>query len=572
MVVIPNKQHKTVARIVLFKDSRETLDGFFDHQRDRAESMQRHVIDALNCCYSTEKRCYMLTVLSGSIGQHAHSWALATSVADVAVMMIDVQYSLPEQIHFNCHFAAILGVRHVVLMASGMHATDADEARYQTIVAELRTFAENLGFVTIHVMPANGLQESDSVHTDWHLLDTVDALDLFDADRHSDFLMQIYREYRSIDGDCYLHGQIIAGSVNVGDSIHALPAMSHTHIKALYKDHHETEVAYAGEIIGMVLRDDVNIDCGDVLAAADHTLEVADQFEVDLVWFGEQALIPGRQYYMKLACKETTATVMGIKFRADIETDTHLAARTLTQGVVGRVSLYTCTPLIFSSNAAHRHLNSFLFIDRQTSEVIGAGRIDFALRRATNITWQALAVEKSVRAIQKQQTPQCIWFTGLSGSGKSTIANLLEKRLHQAGKHTYLLDGDNVRHGLCRDLGFTEADRVENIRRVSEVAKLMLDAGLVVLVSFISPFRSERDMARGLFATDEFIEVFVDTDLKECERRDVKGLYAKARTGQLKNFTGIDSPYEPPESPEVHIHTAELSPQDAVECILKRLN
>ncbi|WP_292951509.1 adenylyl-sulfate kinase [Nitrosomonas sp.] len=298
--------------------------------------------------------------------------------------------------------------------------------------------------------------------------------------------------------------------------------------------------------------------------------ETANQFEAELTWAGKQPLMPGRQYRINLACREILATVTAIKYRIDVLTGAHLAARTLNINETGKVNLYTSEPLIFNRQSNKSDLK-FVLTDGQTGEKVGAGTIDFVLRRATNIQWQNLAIDKNARSVQKQQAPKCIWFTGLSGSGKSTIANLLEKHLHQESKHTYLLDGDNIRHGLCRDLGFTEADRVENIRRVSEVARLMVDAGLIVLVSFISPFRSERRMARELFTVGEFVEIFIDTSLSECERRDVKGLYAKARSGKLKNFTGIDSPYEPPVSPEIHIQTTSLSPQAAVEKILKQL-
>lgn len=298
--------------------------------------------------------------------------------------------------------------------------------------------------------------------------------------------------------------------------------------------------------------------------------DTANQFEAELVWSGRHPLVPGRQYRINMTSKETAATITSIKYRIDVATGARLAARSLNINETGRVNLYTEEALKLERQDNSNKL-IFLLSDRLTGEQVATGTIDFALRRAANLQWQELTIDKAARSAQKRQTPKCIWLTGLSGSGKSTIANLLEKHLHQENKHTYLLDGDNVRHGLCRDLGFTEADRVENIRRVSEVARLMVDAGLIVLVSFISPFRSERRMARDLFAVEEFIEVYIDTTLEECERRDVKGLYAKARSGVLKNFTGIDSPYEPPESPEVHIQTSLLPPQVAVEMILRKL-
>jgi len=315
----------------------------------------------------------------------------------------------------------------------------------------------------------------------------------------------------------------------------------------------------------------VDASRGDVLVAADFPPEVADQFEAKLLWMSERAMSPGRQYLMKLATREVTATVSEIKFREDVNTGAHLAAKTLALNEIATVKLSTSAPLVFEPYGVNRILGGFILIDKLSLETVGAGMIDFALRRASNIHWQALELNKAMRAAQKQQTPRCIWFTGLSGAGKSSIANMLEQRLHAEGYHTYLLDGDNVRHGLNRDLGFTETDRVENIRRVAEVAKLMVDAGLIVLVSFISPFISERRMARELFSEGEFIEVFVDTPIEECEKRDVKGLYAKARQGVLKNFTGIDSPYEAPEAPEVHLLTTHATTEACVEQILKSL-
>ncbi len=298
---------------------------------------------------------------------------------------------------------------------------------------------------------------------------------------------------------------------------------------------------------------------------------MADQFEARLRWLGEHPLMPGRPYLFRLHESETTATVTAIKYREEVATGARLAARTLALGEVGVVNFSLSQPVAFEPYASNPRLGSFVLIDKLTSETVGAGTIDFALRRASNIRWQAVDVHKQARAGLKHQRPRCIWFTGLSASGKSTIANQLEMRLHADGRHTYLLDGDNVRHGLNRDLGFTEADRVENIRRIAEVARLMVDAGLIVIVSFISPFRAERRMARQLFEANEFVEVFVDTPLEECERRDPKGLYAKARRGELRNFTGIDSPYEPPEAAEVRVDTGHLSPADAAEAIMGRL-
>jgi bifunctional enzyme CysN/CysC len=342
-------------------------------------------------------------------------------------------------------------------------------------------------------------------------------------------------------------------------------------VKAILAGFDAVETAHPGDAVTVTLTEEVDASRGDVLVAAAAPPEVADQFEAKLLWMVEHAMTPGRQYLMKIACKEVTATITAIKYREDVNTGAHLAAKSLGLNEIAVVNLSTGAPLVFEPYGVNRVMGGFILIDKLTFETVGAGMIDFALRRASTIHWQMLEINKSERAAQKHQASRCIWFTGLSGSGKSTIANLLEKRLHAEGKHTYVLDGENVRHGLNRDLGFTEADRVENVRRVAEVARLMADAGLIVLVSFISPYTSERRMARDLFEPGEFVEVFVDTPVEECERRDAKGLYARARQGGLENFTGIDSPYERPQAPEVHLRTPEMSPEDCVEAVLRAL-
>jgi bifunctional enzyme CysN/CysC len=363
-------------------------------------------------------------------------------------------------------------------------------------------------------------------------------------------------------------GRIAAGSVRVGDPVRVLPSGVQSSVAAIYAGLHSPTAAGSGDSVTLTLTDQVDVARGDVIVARDDAPQVADQFEAKVLWMSEHALVPGRPYILKLHARETNASVTAIKYREDVETGAHLAAKTLALNEIGVVNLSTSLPLVFEPYAANRTMGGFILIDKLTFETVGAGMIDFALRRASNIHWQALDLNKATRGTAMGQQPRCIWFTGLSGSGKSTIANLLEKRLHAEGRHTYLLDGDNVRHGLNRDLGFTEADRVENIRRVAEVAKLMVDAGLIVVVSFISPFRAERRMARELFAPGEFIEVFVDAPLEVCEKRDPKGLYAKARRGELRNFTGIDSAYEPPESPEIHLLTAEVGAEDCVRRLM----
>ena len=362
-------------------------------------------------------------------------------------------------------------------------------------------------------------------------------------------------------------GQISSGSIKPGDRIKALPSGRESTVARIVTQGGDLPQAVAGQSVTLTLADEIDVSRGDVLSAADAPPEVADQFEATIVWFDDEPLLPGRPYLLKIGARMVTAQVNEPKYKVNVNTLEHLAATRLELNEIGVCNLSLSAPIAFDAYAENKDLGGFVLIDRLSNRTVGAGLLHFALRRSQNIHWQATDVGKSARAQAKGQTGRVLWFTGLSGSGKSTIANLVEKRLHSEGRHTYLLDGDNVRHGLNRDLGFTDADRVENIRRVAEVAKLMVDAGLIVLVSFISPFRAERQMARELMAAGEFVEVFVDTPLAEAERRDVKGLYKKARAGELKNFTGIDSPYEAPEHPEIRLDTLALSPEQAAEQI-----
>jgi bifunctional enzyme CysN/CysC len=549
------------------------------HAGLQVEREQGITTDVAYRSFATDRRCYIVGDTPGR-GQYACNMAAGASTADLAVILVDARKGVLTQTLRDSRIVAMMGVHHVVLAVNKIDLVGFSGQVFVEIAKVYREFADSLGFLTMQAIPVSALDGDNLLHasqrTPWYvgpcLMAHLDALDLAPRDRLGAFRMPVQWVSRANPDFPVVCGRIAGGVVRAGDAVRVLPSGVLTRVKTVIADfdgvdHH----ASAGDSVSLVLADEVDAGRGDVLAATDAPPETADQFEVRLLWVSEHAMAPGRQYLMKLAYREVPATVTAIKYREDLNSGAHLAAKVLAMNEIAIVNLSAAAPVVFEPYGVNRTLGTFVLIDRLTFEAVGAGRIDFALRRASNIHWQALELNKAVRAAQKHQRPRCVWFTGLSGSGKSTIANLLEKRLHAEGRHTYLLDGDNVRHGLNRDLGFTEADRVENIRRVAEVAKLMVDAGLIVLVSFISPFRAERHMARELFVDGEFVEVFVDTPLAECERRDVKGLYAKARRGELKNFTGIDSPYEAPEAPEIRLPAAEMMADECVSCLVEQL-
>lgn len=544
----------------------------------QAEREQGITIDVAYRFFATDKRRFIVADTPGH-EQYTRNMATGASTADLAVILVDARKGVLIQTRRHSRIAALMGIRQVVLAVNKMDLVGYDQGVYDAIVKDYRAFAADLGIDHIQAIPVSGLDGDNvlrpSEHMAWYdgpcLMAHLETVDITVASGRTAFRMPVQlvnRPNLDFRGFC---GRIAEGAVHKGDAVRVLPSGVVTRVKKILSGFEEVEQAEALLSVTIVLEDEVDASRGDVLVAADAPAEVADQFETRLLWMAEHAMSPGRQYLLKLACKEVTATVTGIKYRQDVNTGAHIAARALQLNEIATVELSTSAPVVFEPYTTNKVLGSFILIDKLTFETVGAGMIDFALRRSSNIHWQALELDRTARAAIKHQAPRCIWFTGLSGSGKSTIANMLEKRLHADGKHTYLLDGDNVRHGLNRDLGFTEADRVENIRRVAEVAKLMVDAGLIVLVSFISPYRNERRMARDLFGPGEFVEVFVDTPIEECERRDVKGLYAKARRGELKNFTGIDSDYEAPEAPEVHLLTAQLSAEAGAEKIMAEL-
>ena len=544
----------------------------------QAEREQGITIDVAYRFFSTDQRKFIVADTPGH-EQYTRNMATGASTAELAVILVDARKGVLTQTRRHSRIVAMMGVRHVVLAVNKMDLVDFDQAVYARIESEYREFCAGFGFASSQTIPLSALDGDNivelSARMPWYhgptLIEYLNSVEAAAAGKLRPLRMPVQwvnRPDQNFRGFC---GRIADGWVRPGDQIRLLPSGVLARVKEIVVWGGNAQRAAAGESVTLTLIEDVDVSRGDVIVAVEGPPEVADQFECRLLWMSAHPLLPGRPYLLKLHNKEVTATVSEIKYCVDITSGAHLAAKTLTLNEIAVVNLSLSRRVTFEPYALSRTLGGFILIDKLTFETVGAGMIKFALRRAANIHWQALEINQQTRAAAKHQAARCVWFTGLSGAGKSTIANLLEKRLHAAGRHTYLLDGDNVRHGLNRDLGFTEADRVENIRRVAEVARLLVDAGLIVLVSFISPYRAERRLARGLFAEGEFVEVFVDTPLAICESRDSKGLYAKARRGELKNFTGIDSAYEPPESPEIHLPAGTTDAEVCVAAILDRL-
>jgi bifunctional enzyme CysN/CysC len=544
-----------------------------------AEREQGITIDVAYRFFATDKRKFIVADTPGH-EQYTRNMVTGASTADLAVILIDARKGVLTQTRRHSFLVRLIGIRQVVLAVNKMDLVDFDEEVFRQIVADYRDFAAQIGLTDITAIPLSALR-GDNVaaagdRMAWHTGPTlIEALETapIDAARLARGPLRMPVQWVNRPDPAFrgFSGQIAAGVVRPRDPIRVLPSGRETKIARIVTKDGDLDEAVAGQSVTLTFADEVDCSRGDVISAARDPAGVADQFEVTLVWMAAEPMLPGRGYLMKIATSLVAAQITEPKYKINVNTLEHLAARTLDLNEIGVCNLSLDRPVAFDPYTDNPDMGGFILIDRMTNATVGAGMIGFALRRSQNIHWQAVDVSKAVRADSKGQTPRVVWFTGLSGAGKSTIANLVEKKLHTQGRHTYLLDGDNVRHGLNRDLGFTDAERVENIRRVAEVAKLMVDAGLIVLVSFISPFRSERQMARELLEDDEFIEVFVDAPLALAEQRDVKGLYAKARRGELKNFTGIDSPYEQPETPEVYIDTSLMSAEDAADMIIAAL-
>jgi bifunctional enzyme CysN/CysC len=545
----------------------------------QAEREQGITIDVAYRFFATSKRRFIVADTPGH-EQYTRNMATGASTAQAAVLLIDARKGLLTQTKRHSRIVSMLDIRHVALAVNKMDLVDWSQRVFDEIALDYRRFAEDLSFETITEIPLSAFEGHNIVDLDhaampWYegpsllrWLETVPTKSSTTAQPFAMSVQWVNRPHLNFRG---LSGRIARGSARPGDSVRISPSGVTSRIKEVVVWSGPKIDASAGESVTLVLEGEVDASRGDVIASVSHPVECGDQFEADLFWMSEHALLPGRPYAALIHTKTTNVTITQIKHRLDINTGAHLAAKTLGLNEIATVNVSFDRSVPFTPYVENNRLGAFIVIDKLTNETVGAALIRFALRRSANVHWQALEITKIARAEIKHQQPRCLWFTGLSGSGKSTIANLLEKRLHAEGKHTYILDGDNVRHGLNRDLGFTEADRVENIRRVAEVAKLLVDAGLIVVVAFISPYRAERQFARDLFDPGEFIEVFVDTPLEECERRDAKGLYAKARRGELKNFTGIDSAYEPPESAEIYLRTTGLAPETCVDQIVQVL-
>ena len=544
-----------------------------------AEREQGITIDVAYRFFNTEKRKFIVADCPGH-EQYTRNMVTGASTADLAVILIDARKGVLVQTRRHSYLCHLLGIKNIVLAVNKMDLVGYDQATFDAIVADYTAFAGSIGINNFTALPLSGFKgdniTSRSGNTPWYngptlldQLETVEVLNALDADQPFRLPVQwVNRPNLDFRG---FAGLIASGSVRPGDDVRVLPSGKTSTVTRIVTLDGDLDIAVAGQSVTLCLGDEIDCSRGNVIAAADGPPEAADQFESTIVWLADDALHVGRSYWLKLATQMVSVTVQQPKYAINVNTMEHIAAKTLDLNAIGVAEITTDKPLVFEPYAQGRTLGGFILIDKLTNATVAAGMLHFALRRAQNVHWQATDVSREAHAALKNQKPLVLWFTGLSGSGKSTIANAVEKRLNLMNRHTFLLDGDNVRHGLNKDLGFTEADRIENIRRVGEVAKLMTDAGLIVLTAFISPFRAEREMVRAMLPEGEFIEIFVDTPLEVAEARDVKGLYKKARAGALKNFTGIDSPYEAPDAPDIRVNTATMTAEEAADFIIRQL-
>ena len=542
-----------------------------------AERQQGITIDVAYRYFHTQRRSFIVADCPGH-EQYTRNMATGASNAELAVVLVDARKGLLAQTRRHTYICALMGIRQVVLAVNKMDLIDYRDDVYAAIANEYRELAAHLGITSVHCLPVVAPSGDNvgqrSTRMPWYrgpcLLEWLESADTA-ATQAVDFRMPVQWVNRPDASFRGYAGTICGGQVAVGSEIVVQPAMQRARIERIVTADGDLAEAMAGQAVTLTLDREVDVSRGDVIADAARPAPVADQFAAHLLWMGDEALLPNRAYSLKIGSRTVNARVTSIKHKVDVNTQAQLAARRLDLNEVGYCNIDLDHAIPFESYADNRTLGGFILIDRQTHATVGCGMLDFALRRAANVHWQHTDLNKDVRSASKGQQSRCLWFTGLSGAGKSTVANLVERRLHALGYHTYMLDGDNLRHGLNKDLGFTAEARVENVRRVAEVAHLMVDAGLIVLVCVISPFQSERRFARGLFDDGEFLEVFVDTTLEECERRDAKGLYRKARAGEIINFTGIDSPYEAPEQAELHLRTAGLRPEQLAEQVVEQL-
>ena len=544
-----------------------------------AEREQGITIDVAYRFFATEKRKFIVADTPGH-EQYTRNMVTGASTADLAVILIDARKGVLTQTRRHSYLAHLIGIRNLVLAVNKMDLIGYDQARYDAIVADYTAFAAHLGITTFTAMPISGFKgDNVSLHSDampWYagptLIEHLESVEVaVDEDQAKPFRMAVQWVNRPNLDFRGFAGKIASGTVRPGDAVRVLPGGKTTTISRITRLGGDLDEAVAGQSVTLSFADEIDCSRGSVIAAADAPPETADQFEVTIVWMDDEPLVVGRSYWLKLGTQTVSATVREPKYQVAVNTMEHLAAKTLDLNAIGVAEITTDRAIVFEPYATNRQLGGFILIDKLSNATAAAGMLHFSLRRAQNVHWQATDIGREAHAGLKNQTPRVLWFTGLSGSGKSTIANEVEKALALMNRHTFLLDGDNVRHGLNKDLGFTEADRIENIRRVGEVARLMADAGLIVLTAFISPFRAERDMVRAMLPPGEFVEIFVDTPLDVAEARDVKGLYKKARSGQLKNFTGIDSPYEAPLTPDIRVNTVAMTPAEAAEFIVRQI-